>query len=94
MKDWGDKQELLRRIERARSEARNHAFPLQAGNDTLEAAMFVASMYALDQWADEQNQPATIMPAPPVEEAPALPPPEPVVEAPQTPQLPEVNYAT
>jgi hypothetical protein len=87
MKEWGDKQDLLRRLEAARADARETVFPKHAGDDTLQAAMFVAMLNALNQWAEEQ--PATLMPASTetaAPSAPALPPPE------QPPMLPEVNY--
>ena len=96
MRTWHDKMELLELVTKARVEARD-TVPRSGGNDAIEAAMFIAMMHALDQWA---GQPAEIMPvADPPEEHPALPPPEivpgedpPGGEEDDAPTLPEVNY--
>jgi hypothetical protein len=57
MRDFSHLGELIDRIAAARREARDHA--PKVSNDHQEAGIFLAMMYALDKYSEEQNIPAT-----------------------------------
>lgn len=55
MKDFSGYEELVSRVAQARRDARDNG--PRGSNDDLEAAIFVAMMFALDKWNMEQGSP-------------------------------------